>query len=281
MLRELSIAVTLAASACTFSSPGGKGDGAPGLGEPDLDSMPSDAAPSGDAPDGDGDEPVGGAGDGEPTSDDDGGRPADQPLPPPSDPGDADDGDGAGDEGGADGQGESGDVVECDLGGIDVLWAADAELGSPMQLVEATQAADNPVVAVSAVEEDGEITFELDLPCAGEYYVWGLVWDFFSGAWPDPDADSFYFDVGSGEALWRYGCQTSTAAGGLSWQPLQRLDGQPCSTTPIVLKAPEGGVYTLTLRNREAGYDSAVAGIAAIAIGTDPTLDPYDAYAPY
>jgi hypothetical protein len=281
MVGKMSVAVVLAASACSFSSPGGSGDGAPGLGEPALDSSAPQMPPAGDAPDGDtGAAPDGD--DGAPAEDDGADLPGDQPLPPPSDPPSGDEGPGdTGSDGAGDDEGESGGVEECELGELDVLWAGDAELASPMTLVEATSANDSPTVAVSSEPEDGEIAFELDLPCAGDYYVWGLMWDFVPGAWPNPDADSFYVDVGGPEFVWRYGCQTIGEGGGLSWQPLERLDDQPCATTPIVLQAPAAGTYMFKLRNREAGYESAVAGIAAIAIGTDPAADPYAVYSPY
>jgi hypothetical protein len=283
MVREMSVAVLLASSACSFSSPGGKGgDGSPGLGEPDLDGMPSDPPPAG-APESDTEDPPADVDDGQPTDDGGADAPGDQPLPPPSQPPSDDDGSGetggdVDDDGGA---AETGGVETCERGGIDVLWATDAQLASPMMLVEASEAADAPHVAVSSEPEEGVITFALDLPCAGDYYVWGLVWDFMPGAWPNPDADSFYVDVGGPEMVWRYGCQTALVAGGLSWQPLERLDGQPCATTPIVLQAPAAGTYGFALRNREAGYDSAVAGIAAIAVSSDPAADPYTAYSPY
>lgn len=287
MLREpmVILALALVASACSFSSPGGNGDGAPGLGEPDLgDAPPPGAPPASEEPEDDDADAGMESGDGAPTDDGDD-RPGGEPLPPPSQPPSADDGggDGDGDSGDDDAgdEGDTGEVVECGLDGVQVIWAEDASVTAPMTLIEATQANDAPAVAVSGAPESGEVTFALDLPCAGDYYVWGLVWDFMPGAWASEDADSFYVDVGGPEFVWRYGCQTAEVVGGLSWQPLQRLDDQPCTTTPIVLQAPEAGVYAFTLRNREAGFDSQVAGIGALAIATDPALDPYDAYAPY
>lgn len=281
MIRGITVASALALGACTFAGPGGQGQDAPSLGEPDMDRTPEEPAP--DAPDGepDADAPSSDTDDAPRPDDGDGGN---QPLPPPSDPSDDDDG-GAADDGDAGETGGTGDGVDVDVdcvaGFVDLLWAADAELTTPMSLGEASEAIDAPLVALSAIADEGEVTFELDLPCAGDYYVFGLMWDHAAGAWADPDADSFYVDVAGPEFVWRYGCQTAAAIGGLSWQPLERLDGQPCEATPIVLQATAPGVYPMTLRNREAGSGSAVAGVAAIVITTDPTLDPYGEYTPY
>ena len=181
--------------------------------------------------------------------------------------------------------GEDGGSTEpqpnCDEGVELIVWAEDADVESPMTYGYASQAAGEPAVAYSNVAEEGTITFELDVPCPGTYSVYGLVWDTLPGAWIDPDADSLYFDVEGEEVIWRYGCQTLDQTNALSWQPLAALQAQPCSANGVVFEVEEPGVYELSFRNREAGVDSAVAAIAALALTTDPELDPYSLYAPY
>jgi hypothetical protein len=184
-----------------------------------------------------------------------------------------DGGPGDGDDAGSSG----GSSVQCPAELFTLVWIDDAQLESPMNLATVTGAATEPNIGVSTVADAGKATFSLTLPCAGEYFVWGLVWDYLPGPWLDPDPDSFHVGTGADEFVWRYGCKTTEA---FSWQPLERLQSQPCTVQPIALVAPAPGTYALTLRNREAGVGSMVAGIAALAVSTDPDADPYLLYAP-
>lgn len=191
------------------------------------------------------------------------------------------------DEGEA-GEAEEGEAGEADDGGADlcpesfqeIYWMADGDVNAPMALVP-TDGADQPEAAISEVENSGEVTVTIDLPCAGQYSVWGLVWDYDPGAWASPDPDSFYVDLGGGESLWRYGCQTTEAESGLSWQKLSSLAAQPCDLDYVVVEAPAAGAYEIRFRNREAGDGNRVAGIAAIAVSLDLEADPAALYEPY
>ncbi|MBX7080494.1 MAG: hypothetical protein K1X88_14950 [Nannocystaceae bacterium] len=180
----------------------------------------------------------------------------------------------------SDGDGGATPPVQCPPEGVTLVWAEQAELDGPMSLYE-TDANDAPQAAVSTVAEDGIVTFSLALPCEGQYAVWGLVWDYEPGAWSGEDPDSYYVGVGGPEVTWRYGCQTSAVASGLSWQRVSSLAAQPCESAPVLIEVYEPGTYELALRNREAGAGSSVAGIAAIAVSTDPDADPNQAYSPY
>jgi len=201
------------------------------------------------------------------------------------DSGDGDDAsdDGAsGDDGDDDGAGDDSGAAQCPAEVFELLWAEDASIEAPMVYGVASSAVGDPSVALSDIVGLGRVTFEVEIPCAGEYQVYGLVWDLNPGAWADPDADSFNVGLGGpDELIWRYGCQTSGLEHALSWQSLEQLDGQPCDVTSISVEFPEPGTYELSFRNREAGIGNAVAGIAALLIASDAGADPYAAYAPY
>ncbi|HWB75583.1 MAG TPA: hypothetical protein VG755_11530, partial [Nannocystaceae bacterium] len=129
---------------------------------------------------------------------------------------------------------ESGGIEEptCPAEVLTLLWSEGADVGAPMQLVP-TDANMDPDVAASAVAESGTITFAIDFACPGEYSLWGLVWDYSPGAYGSDDPDSFYVGIGGPESTWRYGCQTAEMSSGLSWQPLQALQTQPCDAAPL------------------------------------------------
>ncbi len=182
----------------------------------------------------------------------------------------------------ADGTGTSGAGVTCPMEMTELLWVDQAELEDPMHLSSDPAAHGDPSVAVSSIPGKGVVTFSFDLPCPGEYHVWGLVWDYWPGAYATNDPDSFDFGLGASDGYtWRYGCQTAGEASGLSWQPLAALTQQPCTTSRVVIEASEAGPVALAFRNREAGAGSVVAGIAAIVVSTDPDVNPYSLYAPY
>lgn len=175
---------------------------------------------------------------------------------------------------------DSGGEVTCPTEYASIHWVDDAEVTAPANLVKVSGVEGEPNIAISTVSDAGKVTFSLSLPCAGEYYVWGLVWDYYPGAWSAPDPDSFHVGTGGDEFVWHYGCQTFGLFDALTWQSLQRLDAQPCAVQAITLEAPAAGDYVLAFRNRESGSGSVVAGIAAIVISTDPSTDPYALYAP-
>lgn len=186
------------------------------------------------------------------------------------------------DEGDDDSEGEddgaNGDV--CPASFHEIYWMADGDVNAPMALVP-TDGRDQPQAAISEVAESGEVVVTIDLPCAGQYAMWGLVWDYDPGAWASPDPDSLYVDLGGGESVWRYGCQTADASSGLSWQKLSTLAAQPCDIDYVVVEAAAAGSYEVRFRNREAGDGSQVAGIAAIAVSLDLDADPGVLYEPY
>ncbi len=179
------------------------------------------------------------------------------------------------------GGGDSGNA-QCPAEFTGLWWAGDAALSAPMALLTDTAAMGNPDVATSEVADSGVATFTVDVPCPGEYLVWGLVWDYWPGAYATDDPDSHYVAAdGGGEVVWRYGCQTNEGDDGLSWQRFEGLQAQPCDTVALVLDVQEAGEHTLSFRNREWGSGSVVAGISAIILTTEPSLDPYAEYTPY
>ncbi len=200
---------------------------------------------------------------------------------------DGDDADGdagaAASSSGGDVEETTGDVPEpiaCPVPVFELVWAAAGELIPPMTLVE-TDAEGNPEVAYSTITDSGALKLTLDFACPGEYALWGLVWDYMPGAHGGADPDSFYFDVGGDESTWRYGCQTADEESGLSWQRIAALSAQPCNASYVALQVAEAGPVELTLRNREAGSGSVVAGIAAVVVSSDLAADPSALYEPY
>lgn len=170
----------------------------------------------------------------------------------------------------------------CPAAFTGLWWADEAALFGPMALLTDTAAMGDPDVATSEVADSGTVTFTVDVPCPGEYLVWGLVWDYWPGAYASDDPDSHYVAAnGGGEVVWRYGCQTTEGDDGLSWQRFEGLQAQPCDTVALVLDVEAAGEHTLSFRNREWGSGSVVAGISAVILTTDASLDPYDEYAPY
>ena len=288
-LPRMSLALAVSLTACSFGEDGI----APAL---ELGELPQDDAGEAEPVDepfepggGPGDDP-GGPGDGRDDDGDggDGGAPGEDGGdgdPDPDDGGSADDGSVGDDDDDDDDDGEDDGSTDpqpnCDEP-IDLLvWAEDADVAPPMTFGYASEADGEPAVAYSSVAEEGTVTFELDVPCAGTYNAYGLVWDALPGAWSDPDADSLYFDVEGSEVVWRYGCQTLGLLNALSWQPLAALQAQPCAANGVVFEVEQPGTYTLSFRNREEGSESMVAAIAALALSTDPDFDPYSLYTPY
>ncbi len=199
----------------------------------------------------------------------------------PTEGGDVDDG-GSTDDGAGEADADADDGADmCPVDVLDLHWAESAAIADPMVLLPAEGAMSDPEVAVSDVAEEGTATFPLHFDCGGQYYVWALVWDYYPGAYATEDPDSFYVGIGGPEPTWRYGCQTGDVDSGLSWQKLEALTAQPCDVEPIMIDVVDGTDIELTFRNREEGWSSQVAGVAAIVISNDPDADPYSLYDPY
>ncbi|MEM7154301.1 MAG: hypothetical protein AAF799_15755 [Myxococcota bacterium] len=225
-----------------------------------------DSAPAGEDGSGAGDDD---GGDGEVPSDDSA-----------TSGGGTDDGDPAGTDGGS--EGDEGGAVECPADVFEMLWSEDAMLQSPMTYGVAESAVGSPMIALSEVAEEGTISFEVDIPCGGDYRIFGLVWDIYPGAWSQDDADSFHVSLGGGDEFrWSYGCQTDGQENALSWQSLHSAEDDDCTISPVSVEFPEPGTYVIRLRNLEAGSGSAVAGIAGLAVSSDWDADPHGLYSPY
>ncbi len=196
--------------------------------------------------------------------------------------GGADDGAGS-DDGAGDGtQGDPADDLECPAEVFELLWVDQATVEPPMHLSEASTAQGKPAMASSEIEGAGTVRFEIEIPCAGDYRVFGLVWDVYPGVRDTEDADSFHVGVGGAdEFVWRYGCQTGDEEYAMSWQSLQTLDGDACGSTALTVHFAAAGTYAISVRNIEAGSDPVVAGISALLVTSDLDADAYDAYEPY
>lgn len=169
---------------------------------------------------------------------------------------------------------------DCAGPGEDILlFVEDAELGGPMQLTTSSLLPGMPSVAFSAVEDQGTVTFTLDVACEAEFRIWGLVWDETPGA--DNGADSYYVSIDGGPELdWYYGCQTGGASGaGWSYQPVMDWVMFDCVYEELSLSLAPGS-HTVAFRNREGGFGENVASIAAIVASSDPATDPADLYDP-
>ena len=272
------IFASLVGSGCGFDSQTQPGEGA-GLGEAEDDddsgrppgdtSVPEPESPPGD----DGDPPA-------PDPDDGGDETTGNDTADPSSDGDGD-GDGDGDSGDGDGDSGESEGADCDEPFAEIWWAEDADLEAPMELIPASSAQGEPMFAKSEQQDEGIVAFNVDVPCAGEYYAWGLVWDLAPGAYGVADPDSFYVDAGGPEVTWRYGCQTGGLSRAVSWQRVQSLVEQPCDVEEVVVSLDAPGEHAVAFRNREPGYESGVAAIGAVVISNDPDFDPYELYEPY
>ena len=170
---------------------------------------------------------------------------------------------------------------QCPQDFTQIYWSEDAAVVAPMSLLIVQSAQGDPQLAASETEGQGTVTYTFEVPCAGEYSVWGLVWDRLLGPQGAMDPDSFYVGTGGPEIVWRYGCQTGSESNSLSWQPLASLQQQPCNAVGAVLDIQQPGQVSLTFRNREGGSGGdVVAGIAAIVVSTDADHDPYTNYTP-
>jgi hypothetical protein len=161
-----------------------------------------------------------------------------------------------------------------------LMWAADAVVVEPMELVPAPELPEEPMVARSYAGQSGTIAFTFELACPESVEIHGLVWDALSGPQAD-DPDSFYVSVdGEPDQEWRYGCgSTKVPDGTWLWQ---RMTGSPRTEcdVPVLVFDLEAGPHELVVRNRESGGGSLYAAIAAVVVTADPAFDPAMLYDP-
>ncbi len=126
------------------------------------------------------------------------------------------------------------------------------------------------MVASSAVGGAGSVTFRLDVPCDGEYAVWGRVLDYYPGI-HDYDPDSFYVLGGADpEFTWFYGCQTDDEPV-YRWLRMRvRAEGGDCDDAENWTPTLTAGTQFITLRNRESiNIYGEVAVIARLLVTND------------
>ena len=162
-----------------------------------------------------------------------------------------------------------------------LMWAEDATLVPPMELVPAVLLPDTPMLARSYAGDAGTIVFDFDLPCAATVEIHALVWDAISGVQPPDDPDSYFVSVDrQREEIWTYGCATGRVRDGTwLWQRVAGTTRAACDGDTLTFDL-EAGPHELALRNRESGGDFVYAGIAAVVITDDPTFDPETLYEP-
>lgn len=155
-----------------------------------------------------------------------------------------------------------------------IVAVADAEVVAPMTTMDSEEG----LVAYSELAEMGSVRFVVDLPCTGQYAVWGRVLDNMPSSNPD-DPDSYYVAVDVGADLtWFYGCQTLNAPVAYRWQRVHLVDpGQTCMEIVPWTIDLSGGPHAITLRNREPiNADGHVARIARLLITNDLAYVPTD-----
>lgn len=182
----------------------------------------------------------------------------------------------------AEGESSTGEVDACANPDQFVLEVpADQALVIAPMMLDAV--ADGSPYVVSEVAAMGVATFSFDVPCPGEYYFHGLVYDAVPGPvtvlLDDNGADSYAVEVEGQAATWQYGCQT----GGLlpplwQWQPVMNNAG--CILADDKVVAPlVAGSYTISFRNLEDGTNDAdspgtAAAMAKLVVTNDPNYLP-------
>jgi len=154
----------------------------------------------------------------------------------------------------------------------EVLLVADAVVTAPME--EIVSGKGEGTVAFSKVAQAGTVEFTVDVPCDGEYAVWGRVQDSNPGL-VDADPDSYYVRVdGGGEGGWFYGCQTDGLMSGYHWLRVTTA-AQPVCGGGVWSPQLAAGSHTFRLRNREPeAFDFDVAAVARLLITNDMTYVP-------
>lgn len=149
----------------------------------------------------------------------------------------------------------------------------DAEVEFPM--VEEMSSMGEGQIASSGVPELGAVEFAVDIPCQGDFRVWGRVFDGDPGVHQFNDPDSYYARVDGGpEIEWFYGCQTEQDPKPWAWHRVRGVDGNSCGdqfewTLPL---AP--GTHYFRFRNKEGQNGSVRAAIARILVTNDFALVP-------
>ncbi len=177
--------------------------------------------------------------------------------------------------------GSGGDACLGEGAGV-VLWAEDGTVVAPMELLIASLLPRNPAMARSYAAETGSISWSFALSCPATVQVHGLAWDSNPGVFVD-DPDSFFVTVdGRSEIQWTYGCGAADLPAGAtwSWQVVGASSERNCDLVPLELSL-DAGTHTIRLRNRETGSGRVYAGVAALVVTDDPTLDPATLYDPY
>ena len=158
------------------------------------------------------------------------------------------------------------------------LTIGQAEVEPPMRVAKDPAIGD---FVFSPVANKGRVTFEVDLPTSGTYYLWALGWERTLGG-DRGDADSFFVYVDEGEELlWHMGCQNehgSTVALTDNWR-WQRVGHMPNSDSDCVVEELglelEAGRHRVVVRNREdARTDGEAARLARLAISNHADFSP-------
>ena len=128
----------------------------------------------------------------------------------------------------------------------------------------------------------GTATFSFDVPCPGEYYFHGYVYDDELGPvdllFQDNGADSYAVDAQGVTGTWHYGCQMSIVfAPKWQWQPI--MDNAGCLAAERLVAPLLAGTHTIELRNLEAGTNDvdtpgSAAALAIISVTNDPDYTP-------
>jgi hypothetical protein len=133
----------------------------------------------------------------------------------------------------------------------------------------------------SAVANRGRVTFDVELPHAGRYWLHGLVWEANEGG-ERGDADSFFVYVDDGEErLWHFGCgdQRHDAIeldGGWHWQAVRHMPNSDSDCVLVDLPFQlEAGPHRIVVRNREGAEDPAIAArLGALVVTNDASWRP-------
>lgn len=179
--------------------------------------------------------------------------------------------------------GSSGDI-DCDGGGVIVGKFGPEDLEHPML----AGLAPIPIGAYAYSEDAnaGLVTFEIDVPCNGEYALWALVYDEDTEPFVDGgNADSFLVRVDDESIFeWSYGCTTLYQVDPWSYERVQIASVLDCAAPEPLVFELAAGPHTIAFRNVEPGdHEDAdpgsVAAIARVALTNvegytpDPDLD--------
>jgi len=211
----------------------------------------------------------------------------------PSDGDDADDDDddddttpsdstGPGDDDDDDDDASTGDPVDCGATYHVEAWASDAAVVEAPMTVGPGWTDMDAQVAYTA-QDDGTVTFVLDIPCAGPHYAWALVWDRFRGgnSCGAEHADSFFFAVDGGgyDGIWAYGCENCNGNDS-DWYWARVSDyssAVSCSGGETIAPEFDAGNHTLSFRGREDGSfvlpEPDVSAMVGVVVSNDPDFD--------